>query len=100
MRYDTPIYFQLRHKGEYNMATGDYGEATVEETLKYAKIMDASESVMKIVYGKLKQGSFVIKIQSHYDEPFDFIRKGNKRYKVDRERRLKNAHAFVVSEVQ
>ena len=40
MRYDTPVYFQKITSGEYDPKTGNYGEDTVEETQRYASIMD------------------------------------------------------------
>ena len=34
MRYDTPIYFQKLTPGEYDPATGNYGEDTISEDMK------------------------------------------------------------------
>ena len=37
MRYDnTPIYFQKLTPGEYDPATGNYGEDMISEDMKYA----------------------------------------------------------------
>lgn len=40
MRYDTPIYFQKLTPGEYDPATGNYGEDTISEDMKSASVMD------------------------------------------------------------
>lgn len=100
MRYDTPVYFQKITSGEYDPKTGNYGEDTVEETQRYASIMDTGAVMLKFVYDGPKQGSQTIQIQNHYTEPFDRIRVGNKLYAVDFSRKLRAKHTFVVSEVQ
>lgn len=100
MRYDTPIYFQKIEQGEYNTATGDYGEPTINETEVYASIMDTRSEMMRLVYNGPMQGSLTIQIQNHYTDPFDLIRIGDLIYKVDYTRRLRVKQTFVVSEVQ
>ena len=100
MRYDTPVYFQKITSGEYDPKTGNYGDDTVEETLRYASIMDTGAVMLKLVYDGPKQGSLTIQIQNHYTEPFDRIRVGEKVYSVDYSRELRTKHVFVVSEVQ
>ena len=100
MRYDTPVYFQQITPGEYNPNTGDYGNDTVEETLRYASVMNTGEERMKLVYDGPKQGSLTIQLQSHYIDPFDRIRMGDKTYSVDFSRELRTKHIFIVSEVQ
>ena len=100
MRYDTPVYLQQITPGEYNPNTGDYGNDTVEETLRYASVMNTGEERMKLVYDGPKQGSLTIQLQSHYIDPFDRIRVGDKTYSVDFSRELRTKHIFIVSEVQ
>lgn len=100
MRYDTPVYFQKIAPGEYDVSTGNYSEGPIEESLRYASVMDTTETTMRIVYGELKQGSLTIQIQNHYTEPFDRIRVGGKVYSVDFSRKLRVKHTFIVSEVQ
>lgn len=100
MRYDTPVYFQKITPGEYNSETGNYGNDTVEETLRYASVMDASRQTMMLVYGEIRQGSLTIQLQNHYDAPFSRLRVGNKVYAVDSARKLRTKHTFIVSEVQ
>lgn len=100
MRYDTPVYFQKITSGEYDPKTGNYGDDTVEETLRYASIMDTGTVMLKLVYDGPKQGSLTIQVQNHYTEPFDRIRVGEKAYSVDYSRELRTKHVFVVSEVQ
>lgn len=100
MRYDTPIYFQRITPGEYDPNTGDYGDDTVEEALRYASVMNTGEERLKLVYDGPKQGSLTIQIQNHYTEPFNRIRVGDKLYAVDYSRKLRTKHTFVASEVQ
>jgi len=100
MRYDTPVYFQKIKPGEYNKQTGDYDDDTVIEVQKYADVTSAGIETLKLVYGDIKQGSLVIRLQNQYKEPFDYIRVGDKRYKKDFERPLRVKQIFIVSEVQ
>ena len=55
---------------------------------------------MNLIYGAFKQGVKTIRLQNHYNEPFDRIRIGDAVYRVDFERKLRTKHVFVVSEVQ
>ena len=100
MRFDTPIYFERIQPGEYDASTGNYGEDTTNEEMRNAAVTDTGTDTMTLVYGSLKQGSKTIRLQNHYTEPFDSIRIGKKHYRVDRERKLRVKHIFVVSEVQ
>ena len=100
MRYDTPVYFQKVTPGEYDPDTGNYGDDTVTETLRYASVVNTGEERLKLVYDGPKQGSLTIQLQNHYEEPFGRIRVGNKLYAVDFSRKLRTKHTFVVSEVQ
>lgn len=100
MRYDTPVYFQKITSGEYDPDTGNYADDIVEETLRYASVMNTGEDTLRLVYDGPKQGSLTIQIQNHYTEPFDRIRVGEKVYSVDYSRPLQIKHVFVVSEVQ
>lgn len=100
MRYDKTIYFQKLTPGNYNPDTGDYEESIVEETRKLASVADTGTETMNLVYGSIKQGSLTIQLQTHYKKPFDLIRIGQRKYRVDLSRELRTKHIFVVSEVQ
>lgn len=100
MRTDTPIYFQTVKKGRYDENTGNYAPETVTEVKQYASVTDSGLETMQLVYGGLKQGSKIIRLLNHYDEPFDRIRIGLKKYRVDMSRKLRAKHTFVVSEVK
>ena len=97
MRYDTPIYFQRVKPGAYDSITGNYGADTIVEEKQYASVTDATTAQLTFVYGGIKQGALVIRLQRGYKIPFDRIRVGDKFYKVDYARYLKT---FIVSEVQ
>ena len=97
MRYETPIFFRCVKPGEYNANTGNYGDDIITEEKRYASVTDTGAQTLGLVYGTIKQGSLTIRLQRPYKEPFSDIRVGEKIYRVDFERHLKN---FVVSEVQ
>ena len=100
MRYDKQVYFQRITPGEYDPDTGNYADDIVEETLRYASVMNTGEDTLRLVYDGPKQGSLTIQIQNHYEEPFDRIRVGGKVYSMDFSRELRTKQTFVVSEVQ
>ena len=101
MRYDTPIFFQRTQPGAYNHQTGNYDEDVIVEVKRYASVTDTSTDTLLLVYGAVKQGSCTIRLQRAYTEPFDYIRIGEKRYRIDNSRTIsKNAQTYVVSEVQ
>lgn len=100
MRFSTPIYFQRAISGDYNPLTGDYDADMIEETEVHASVNDTGMTTMNIVYGAIKQGSVTVRIQGRYAQPFDHIRIGDKRYKVDNVIRLSKLEAYILSEVQ
>ena len=97
MRYDKPIFFQFIEAGDYDADTGNYAEDTVNEEKRYANISDTGAQTLNMVYGTIKQGILTIRLQRPYKMPFDSIRIGDKKYRVDFSRWSK---VFVVSEVQ
>lgn len=100
MRYDKPIYFQRLHPGEYDVNTGNYEPDTITEDKRYADVTDAGADTLRIVYGEIRQGSHVIRLQNPYEQPFDRIRIDEKVYVADFCRKLRNKQTFVISEVQ
>jgi hypothetical protein len=99
MRFDTPIRFQTYKVGEL-LANGDYDKAVEESEQIWADVTDAGTETMNLIYGAFKQGAKVIRLQNHYNEPFDRIRIGDAVYRVDFERRLRTKHVFVASVAQ
>lgn len=100
MRFDTPVYFQKIIKGEYDASTGNYSNDIVEETLRYADVTDTGTQTLMLIYGEIKQGSLTVRLQNHYDEPFDRLRIGEAIYKVDSSKKIRMKHILIVSEVQ
>ena len=96
MRYNTPIYFQLNRKPDYDVTSGDYIEVAPDEEKCFANVTDSGVETLNLVYGGLKQGSLTIRLQRPYKRPFNTIRVGDKQYRVDFSR---NQQAFIVSEV-
>ena len=95
MRYNKPVYFQMRKKGEYNLETGNYDGDYTEEVLQFASIMDTRTETIQAVYGKFKQGSQTVILRNPFLDDFENIRIGKKIYGVDYSRKRKT---FVVSE--
>lgn len=100
MRFDTPVYFQKIAKGEYDASTGNYSDDIIEETLRYADVTDTGTQSLVLIYGTIKQGSLTVRLQNHYNEPFDRLRIGETFYKVDSSKKLRMKHILIVSEVQ
>ena len=99
MRFDTPIYFQRVQPGTLDENTHNYGEDTIFEDKVFAGVSTTTTETLKIVYGDIKQNSLTIKLQMPYKKPFDRIKVGDKLYKVDSAKQLRNKQVFVVSEV-
>ena len=100
MRYDTPIYFQRILQGAYNAETGDYAPETVEETVRYASVMDTRTETMRLIYGDIREGSLTVHLPQPYRAPFDRIRVGERVFRADFKRDLRVKQSFVLSEVQ
>ena len=96
MRFDIPIYLQNIQPGAYNPETGNHEH----ETKRYASVTNAGTETLNLVYGELRQGCLTVRIQAHCTTDFDRIRIGNKVYRVDLLRKLRNFTTMVVSEVQ
>ena len=100
MRFDTPVYFRRITAGAYDPNTGDYGPDTVTEVKVYASVTDASRETLTLEFGEVKQGAKVIRLQNHYEQPFDDIRIGARMYRAGSTRELRKIHTFIVTEVQ
>lgn len=100
MRFDTPIFFMLVNVGELDPATGDYAKTIEESEPILADVTDTGTETINIIYGAFRQGVKTIRLQNHYNRPFDKIRIGEAVYRVDFERKLRHKHTFVVSAVQ
>lgn len=100
MRFDTPVYFQTIKAGAYDASTGNYGEDTVTEEMRYASVTDTGAETLNLIYGEIRQGVKTIRLQNRYEKPFDRIKIGKKVYRVDRVRLLRQKQTFIVSEVQ
>ena len=96
MRYNKPVYFQRLTPDKYDTETGDYVENEPLEDKKFADVTDAGMNTQQIVYGTLKKGSIVVRLQQPYIKPFDYIRFAEKRYKADF---IRGGRAFICHEV-
>lgn len=100
MRFDTPVYFQTIKAGEYDASTGDHGEDIITEEMRMANVTETGIETLNIIYGEIRQGVKTVRLQSHYDKPFDRVKIGKKVYRVDRARPLRLKYTLIVSEVQ
>ena len=99
MRFDTPVYFQHVQPGKLDENTHNYGEDIIIENKVFAGVSPTNTETLKIVYGDIKQNSLTIKLQMPYKNPFDRIKVGEKLYKVDSAKQLRNKQVFIVSEI-
>lgn len=97
MRYDKTVYFQTVETA-YNEETGDYDE-TVTETARQASVNQTGAETINMVYQKIPEESLTVRLQNRYSADFDFIRIGEKRYRVDKRIDLRVKQCFIVSEV-
>lgn len=98
MRYTTAVFFQKVEPGEFNTETHNYGEDKITETKRYASDSDSGLETLKLVFGDIKQGSLIIRLQRPYEEAFDRVRIGDKIYTASMAKLKKRV--FVLSEVQ
>ena len=68
--------------------------------MKLASVMDTSTATMMQVFGEIRQDSKTAHIQTHYTEPFDAIRIGDKVYQVARRRTLRFKDTFILAEYE
>lgn len=99
MRFDTEVYFYTE-KSNYNAETGDYDRVEVSEVPKMASVNQTETAMIRMVYDSIPQESLTVRLQNKYEKPFDYIRIGEKLYKVDKRIDLYTKQAFIVSEVQ
>lgn len=100
MRFDIPVYFQKITPGAYDPKTGNYGADEITEVKRYASVTNTGEDTLNLVYGEIRQGVVTVRLQTHYSEPFDRLRIGDKVYRCDRARPLRLKFTLVCSEVQ
>lgn len=99
MRFDKEVYFYTE-KSNYNAKTGDYDRRKVSEVPRRASVNKTETAMIRMVYDSIPQESLTVRLQNKYEKPFDYIRIGEKLYKVDKRIDLYTKQAFIVSEVQ
>ncbi len=99
MRFDKEVYFYTE-KSDYNAKTGDYDRMKPSEVPRMASVNQTETAMIRMVYDSIPQESLTVRLQNKYEKPFDYIRIGEKLYKVDKKIDLYTKQAFIVSEVQ
>lgn len=100
MRYDTEVYFCRKTQGEYNNRTGNYEAGYIAETMGMASVSNMREEQQIVLFGSLVNGACVVRLQSHYNAPFDYIRIGSEKYAVKRSHKLWRGDVFFCSGMQ
>lgn len=98
MRYDKEVSFVTMGKEVYDSFTGNYEVSADTSNTLWANITNMSENRITFLFGGLTVGAYVVRIQNHYDVPFDYLSFGGKDYNVKRNRKLRRGHTFEVSE--
>lgn len=98
MRYDTPVYFQVK-RFQFDAETGDYIEIDPIEYLRMASVVGTNAETMRQVYGEIRQGSKTIHLQYSFNLPFHTIRIGDKSYSVDNKICHRTKATYIVTEV-
>ena len=101
MRYDKVITPCEENRGLYDENTGDYdtnGDTYNEPII--ASVCDASDEVVKLVYGEIREGVLMIHVPTNdVGIKTDYILYKGKKYRVDKRRNLRFKTTFIVSEV-
>lgn len=103
MRYDTPITMYTTTEGEYDERTGDYRSGYSTGIELVASVTDMREETQRMLFGGLRRGACVVRLQGHYDRAFDYItidgpRRSPIRYGIHSSRRLRRGMAFFCAE--
>lgn len=98
MRYNKKIYLVKVKDRNYDPTTGNYVDGGTNKKLVWADITDASDSIVSFVYGGIRQGALVFRIQG-FVGAFDYIEYGDKKYQADYVRRTFAKTSFVCSEI-
>lgn len=102
MRYDRKVWFVNEKESAYDETTGDYTDPVVERIFRLANITTTGENSMVMLYGKIKQGAYTVRVQNGLEAPYQHIEIdaiGNN-YLVDSKKQLRNDLVLKVSESQ
>lgn len=98
MRFDKRIELIEQLEPAFNPDTGDYDDAVEVSTPLWANVSDMSEERMSFLFGGLKAGAYVIRLQGKIKKEFDFVRMNNREYQVNNKRELRRFTTLQVSE--
>lgn len=98
MRYDQRVRFTIE-KDEYNPSIGESVTDISEKIEVMVNMTDASQQVMQVAFGEVKQGSKVVRLLGHLQFDPSHMTQGNVKYKVAMKRILRNKTTFVLEEV-
>ena len=102
MRYDRKVWFVNEKESVYDETTGDYTDPVVERIFRNASISTTGEQSMVMLYGKIKQGAYTVRIQNGLEAPYQHIEIdiiGNK-FLIDDRKQLRRDLVLKVSESQ
>lgn len=98
MRFDKKIGLVKETTGGFNPETGDYDDGTKVVDDYWASVTDMNDERMNFLYGELRKGAYVIRLQGHILRKFDYVQMNGKKYQVDNQRVLRRLTTLQVSE--
>lgn len=106
MRYDKEIYFVKEGQKVYDEATADYIDKESTKTKRYASVNQVTTTAgalnhkLVLEFGQIAEDSYIVRLQNHYNEPYDYVLIDGVKYNVNYSRKLRTKHNLVVSEIQ
>lgn len=96
MRFDKPVRF-VKRDTVYNYDTGNHDAVDDVVVEVYANVTNQSEKRMALAYGAIKEDSLTVRLQNHYQEPFDHLLIDGQKYRMDSQRLHRRYHVLWVS---
>ena len=100
MRYDKQVTFVKEGSEVYNPNTGDYIASEPTMVDKWSDVTDVGEDRLIMLYGSIKQKAKVIRLNSVYKEPFDYVLIDTVKYIVTSNKHFRHESVFYVGEGQ
>lgn len=98
MRYDKTVTF-TEEKKKYEPTLGKEVTKVLHSKTIRANITDASEKVMRVAFGEVRQGAKVLRLLGTLSFNPTHVTNGNNRYKVSMVRILQHKTTCILDEV-
>lgn len=100
MRADTLVYFVKEGSEVYDPTTGDYITSEPISIDKWANVSDLGEDRKAMLFGTIKERAKVVRLNSLYKDPFDYVLIDDVAYVVSSEKYFRRESVFYVGEKQ